>query len=42
MIFKGHGIKGIYRGFYPCLIREVFGYGIYFGLYDWILKTLTY
>ena len=41
MIYKKHGIRGIYHGLSPCLIREIFGYGLYFGLYDWILKGLS-
>lgn len=41
MIFKKHGIKGLYRGFCPSILREMVGYGCYFGFYDWSLNKLT-
>jgi len=25
----------------PTFLREVFGYGAYFGVYDWVVKKLT-
>ena len=41
MIFKKHGIKGLYRGFFPAVLREMIGYGCYFGFYEETLKWLT-
>ena len=41
MIWKSHGIQGLYRGMFPSLMREIIGYGCYFGFYDWSLRGLT-
>jgi hypothetical protein len=32
-IYKKHGIKGLYLGFYPTLLREVIALSIYFSVY---------
>ena len=42
MIYKQYGIKGLYRGIFPSVLREMLGYGCYFGFYDWLLNTLTH
>ena len=42
MIYKQYGIRGLYRGMFPSVLREMLGYGCYFGFYDWLLKALTH
>jgi solute carrier family 25 carnitine/acylcarnitine transporter 20/29 len=37
-IFRNEGIKGIFRGWWITLLREVPQYGIYFGTYAWMRK----
>ena len=32
-IYKKHGIKGLYLGFYSTLLREVIALSIYFSVY---------
>jgi Mitochondrial carrier protein len=34
LIYKSHGIPGLYRGFYSTLIREIPAFGAYFSVYD--------
>jgi solute carrier family 25 carnitine/acylcarnitine transporter 20/29 len=38
-IYSGHGLSGIYKGFKPTLLREIFGYGMYFGAYEYLLNN---
>lgn len=38
-IYKKHGIKGLYQGFYPTLLSEVISLAVYFGSYEWLLRT---
>eukprot|EP00301_Raphidiophrys_heterophryoidea_P025614 c8637_g1_i1.p1 GENE.c8637_g1_i1~~c8637_g1_i1.p1 ORF type:complete len:300 (-),score=34.47 c8637_g1_i1:291-1190(-) len=35
------GVKGIFRGFSSTLMREIPGYGLYFGSYEGVKKLLT-
>jgi hypothetical protein len=39
-IFNQHGIKGLYQGFYPTILGEVIGTGIYFGTYESVIRKL--
>jgi hypothetical protein len=32
-IYKTYGLKGLYQGFYPTILREVIALGVYFSTY---------
>ena len=33
-IYKNYGLKGLYLGFYPTLLRELMAMATYFGIYE--------
>ena len=33
-IYKNYGLKGLYLGFYPTLLRESMAMAAYFGIYE--------
>jgi len=37
-IYKKFGLRGLYQGFYPTIIREVVALGVYFGSYEAIIR----
>jgi solute carrier family 25 carnitine/acylcarnitine transporter 20/29 len=39
-IFEQYGIKGLYQGFYPTILGEVMGMGIYFATYEGVIRQL--
>jgi solute carrier family 25 carnitine/acylcarnitine transporter 20/29 len=41
-ILQEHGLRKLYLGFYPTLIRESIGLGCYFGFYDALIKHFTH
>lgn len=41
-ILKEHGVKKLYLGFYPTILRESIGLGCYFGVYDALIKNFTH
>lgn len=41
-ILKEHGLRKLYLGFYPTVIRESVGLGFYFGVYDLVIKNFTH
>ena len=40
-IYKTAGIKGIFQGFPPLIVRDVPGFVVYFGSYEILLDLLT-
>ena len=38
-IYRNHGLKGAYKGFYITLLREAVTFGSYFGAYEYIVKN---
>lgn len=40
-IYKKHGIKGLYLGFYPTLLRENIALSVYFSVYELGMRMLT-
>jgi solute carrier family 25 carnitine/acylcarnitine transporter 20/29 len=38
-IMRIGGTRAIFRGFFPTLVREVFGYGVYFSTYDYFHRS---
>ena len=36
-IYREHGLKTLYRGLLPCLIRDTFGSALYYGIYDTLI-----
>ena len=40
-VAKGHGFTGVNRGMTPTLLRDSWGYGLYFAVYE-ILKNKRY
>lgn len=40
-ILKEHGLRKLYMGFVPTIIRESVGLGFYFGVYDLVIKRFT-
>lgn len=40
-IYKSAGIKGIFQGFPPLMVRDVPGFVVYFGSYEILLDLLT-
>jgi hypothetical protein len=41
-ILKEHGLRKLYTGFFPTIIRESVGLGFYFGVYDALIKHFTH
>lgn len=41
-ILQQHGLRKLYLGFYPTLIRESVGLGCYFGVYDALIPHFTH
>lgn len=41
-ILKEHGIKKLFLGFYPTIIRDCIGLGCYFGTYDYLIQHFTH
>lgn len=41
-IFQEHGLRKLYLGFYPTILRESIGLGCYFGVYDALIKNFTH
>ena len=41
-IYKEHGLRKLYLGFYPTILRESIGLGCYFGVYDALIKNFTH
>lgn len=37
-IYKKYGLKGLYLGFCPTLLREVIALGLFFTSYDWLMR----
>lgn len=37
-IYSKFGIRGLYQGFYPTLLGEVIGSGIYFAIYEGFIR----
>ena len=37
-IFASYGLEGLYQGFYPTILGEVIGLGLYFGAYEGIIR----
>jgi len=40
-IHSQNGMKGIFKGGNPTLLREAIAYAVYFSMYDWCLKKIT-
>jgi len=40
-IFKQHGIKGLYLGFYPTLLREIIAMAFYFSSFEMGMKMFV-
>lgn len=40
-IYKQHGIKGLYLGFYPTLLREVIAMAVYFSTFEIGMKMFV-
>jgi len=40
-IYQKYGIKGVYLGFYPTLLREIVALSIYFSTYEWGMRMLA-
>mgnify|MGYP000255220493 CR=1 FL=1 len=40
-IYKKHGIKGLYLGFYPTLLRENIALSVYFSAYELGMRMMT-
>ncbi len=41
-ILKEHGLRKLYSGFFPTVIRESVGLGFYFGVYDAVIRHFTH
>ena len=41
-ILREHGLRKLYLGFIPTVIREAVGLGCYFGVYDTIIPHFTH
>lgn len=39
-IYKSYGLRGLYLGFYPTLLREVLALSFYFGVYEHGMRML--
>lgn len=37
-IYKKYGIRGLYLGFYPTLLRETMAMATYFGIYEMVWR----
>ena len=40
-IYKKYGIKGLYLGFYPTLMREIVALSVYFSTYELGMRMLS-
>jgi hypothetical protein len=38
-IYKKYGIRGLYLGFYPTLLRETMAMATYFGIYELVWRN---
>lgn len=38
-IFSTHGLRGVYKGQIPTMLREFFGYGVYFAAYERLVQN---
>jgi hypothetical protein len=41
-ILREHGLRKLYLGFYPTVVRESVGLGCYFGVYDLLIRNFTH
>jgi len=37
-ILANYGMKGLYQGFYPTILREIIALGVYFGSYEYFVR----
>jgi hypothetical protein len=41
VIYKKYGIRGLYLGFYPTLLRENIALSVYFSMYELGMRMLS-
>lgn len=39
-LYRKYGIRGLYQGFYPALLREVVALPVYFTSYEKMMRTI--
>lgn len=40
-LYREHGLKSLYVGFYPTFLREILGLSVYFGSYEAGMRLLS-